>query len=155
MKRRLLITLLAGLLASVGTGYAVGSPNRVATVSLGKRFSPEEVGTVLDPVLTGLGLQRLSEKAQDRAIGPSEMSWYGALGYMQGSPSLYYEGSGSLSVLIFADRSMNCVRISVTDMTQPPDKRIIPTIGAVLTALSKQYESSLKRYSDIQCLHAL
>jgi hypothetical protein len=155
MKRRLLVLLLVGLLASMVTGYAVGSPNRVATVSLGKRFSPDEVGSVLDPVLMGLGLQRLSEKAQNRAIGTSEMSWYGALGYMQGSPSLYYEGSGSLSILIFADRSMSCLRISVTDMTQPPDQRAIPTISAIIAALSKQYGSALKHYSDLQCLHAL
>jgi hypothetical protein len=83
------------------------------------------------------------------------MSWYGALGYVQGNPSLYYEGNGSISVLIFADRSLNCVRISVTDLTQAPDQRIIPTISAIATALSKQYGAAMKHYSDLQCLHAL
>jgi len=155
MKRRLLVTLLAVLLASVSTGYAGGSPNRVLTVSLGKRFNPEEIAAVVDPSLTPLGLQRLSEKSQSRAIGPSEMSWYGALGYVQGSPSIYYEGAGSLSVLMFADRSLKCIRISVTDMTQPAEQRVIPTISTVAAALSKQYGSDFKHYSDLQCLHAL
>ena len=157
MKRCLLVTVLIVLSTPVGTGYAgSGSANRVATVSLGKRFNPDEVGTAVDPALTALGLHRLSQKEQNRAIGAPEMSWYGALGYAQGiSPSIYYQGSGDLSVLIFADRSYSCVRISVTDLTQLPDQRIIPTINAIVGALSKQYGAGLKHYSDLQCLHAL
>jgi hypothetical protein len=87
MKRYLLLTLLMVALAAAGVGLAGnGSANRVLTVSLGKRFNPDDVATVVDPVLAPLGLERLSEKAQNRAIGVSEMSWYGALGYAQGSP---------------------------------------------------------------------
>ena len=156
MKRHLPLILLVVVLGVAGAGHAgSGSANRVLTVTIGKRFNPGEVATVVDPTLRPLGFERLSEKAQYRAIGAPEMSWYGALGYVQGNPSLYYEGKGSISVLIFADRSLNCVRISVTDLTQAPDQRIIPTIGAIATALSKQYGAGMKRYSDLQCLHAL
>ncbi len=68
---------------------------------MGKRFSPDEVAGVLDPMLTGLGLQR------------------------------------------------------PTDMTQPPEQRTVPTTGAIVAALPKQYGSALKHYSDLKCLHAL
>ena len=132
-----------------------GSPNRVATVSLGKRFDPGELGAIIDPALAPLGLKRLSEREQSRAIGGPEMSWYGALGYVQGNPSLYYEATGGLSVLVFADRSLSCIRISVTDLTQAPDQRILPAINAIGAALSNRYGSAIKHYSDLQCLHAL
>jgi len=144
------------LLTAASAGFAGGgSPNRVATVSLGKRFDAAEVAKAVDPALAPLGLSRLSTKEQNRALGPAEMSWYGALGYVPGNPSLYYEAGGGLSVLIFADRSLNCVRISVTDMSQSPEQRIIPTIGAISAALAHSYGTAFRHYSDLQCLHAL
>jgi hypothetical protein len=132
-----------------------GSANRVATVSVGKRFDPDEWGATVDPVMMPLNLKRLSGRDQSRAIGGPEMSWYGALGYVAGNPSLYYEGPGGLSVLIFADRSLNCIRISVTDLTEPPDKRVIPTISAIGSAIAGRYGTAMKHYSDLQCNHAL
>jgi hypothetical protein len=156
MKHHLTLTLLVVLSTAPWIAYAAGgSANRLATVTLGKRFNPTEVDAVLEPVFTPLGLARVSGRAQDRALGAPELSWYGALGYAPGIPSLYFEGSGALSVLIFADRSLNCLRISVTDMTQAPDQRVIPTINTIVNALSKQYGADMKHYSDLQCLHAL
>jgi hypothetical protein len=149
----LLLVVLLGATAAVHADR--GSANRVATVSLGKRFNPTELGAIIDPALAPLGLKRLSEREQYRAIGGPEMSWYGALGYVQGNPSLYYEATGGLSVLIFADRSLSCIRISVTDLTQAPEQRILPAINAIGGALSNQYGSTMKHYSDLQCLHAL
>ena len=150
-----MLTLVVAAFTAAGVVHAAGSANRVATVTLGKRFDPIEVDSVVEPVLTPLGLTRLSGKAQDRAIGPTEMSLYPALGYAPGFPSLYFQGTDGLSVLIFADRSLDCVRISVTDWTQTPDRRVIPTIHTIATALAKHYGSNLKHYSDLQCLHAL
>jgi len=163
MKHHLLLMLLVVPVSATNVGDAdQGSTNRVTTVSqgkqsvsLGKRFDRDELVAVVDPALAPLGLTRLSERAQDHALGPPEMSWYGALGYVQGSPSIYYQGEGGLSVLLFADRSLNCIRISVSDWTQPMAQRVIPTINAIATALSKRYGAAMKRYSGLECLHAL
>jgi len=156
MKRYTSVLLLVVLLSTAASVYADrGSANRVATVTLGKRFDAGELGAIIDPAMAPLGLKRLSEREQYRAIGGPEMSWYGALGYVQGNASLYYEGTGGLSVLMFADRPLSCVHISVTDLTQAPEQRILPAINAIGAALSTRYGNAMKHYSDLQCLHAL
>ena len=129
--------------------------HRVAIFTLGKPFNAGELATVIDPALAPFGLKRVPEKDQDRAIPYSETWWYGSLGYAPGTASLYYDGGNAPLVLIFADRSMHCVRISISGRTHAPDERIVPTFKAIVTALSKQYGSDLKPYSDLQCLHAL
>jgi hypothetical protein len=155
-KRCLLLMLLVVLAAAPVAGYAGSEKTRrVAVFTLGKRFDPEEIATVVGPALASLGLEGLSEKGQVRTIPISEVWWYGSLGYTRGIPSLYYQGSGGLFVLIFPNRLMNCMRIAITDQTRPPDERVVPTVKAIVSALSKQYGPGLKAYSDVECLHAL
>jgi len=138
-----LVLLVFGLiLCSANQVIALrGSGNRVATVSLGKRFDRAEVIAAVEPVLGPLGYTRVAD-------------------YVASVPGVTYETGGGIRTggamaLISADRSLQCVSISVTDFTRLPEERIIPTINAIATALANRYGTAMKYYSDGQCLHEI
>jgi hypothetical protein len=142
-----LVSLLAALLIPYLGVAGRGSVNRIATVSIGKHFDKSaiaEVTAAVDPVLAPLGFARMSEDEQKRTFGYTD------------NPAAFYKAEGqAFASLMTARGDLDCIAISVTDFTRPPEERIVPVINAIAGSMMKLYGSATKFYSDSQCLHAI